>query len=224
MKLFNSRKNKPVIVCFHGFGRRRSDEFIPLVKAFKDYEVITPNFYDLTDETDNDWTHWINRAESVLTDLASDGRRIIIIGFSMGGVIASYLANKPNVEKLILLAPAFEYINIGNATDLVTSIFDKKEKEESPYPEIPSSFTIAFVNLVNNCKIAVEDIHVPTCIFHGLEDDVIQYSSSRKFYKKIPATEKHLFLIEDVHHRILDDSHHAKYTIECIKQFINDEK
>ncbi|MEG0240441.1 MAG: alpha/beta fold hydrolase [Anaerorhabdus sp.] len=224
MNLFNfKQKNKPVIVCFHGFGRRRKDEFLPLLEYFKDYEVIIPELYNIEDETDSDWTHWINRAEKTVTDLASEGKRIILIGFSMGGVIASYCATKPNVEKLILLAPAFEYVNLGNATEFVSSFFDKKEKDESPYPELPSSFTMTFTNLVNNCKPAVGDIQVPTCIFHGLEDNVIHYSSSRKFYKKIPAKIKHLYLVEDVTHRIMDDPLHGEFTIKCIKTFIEEE-
>lgn len=224
MKLFNiKQKEKPVIVCFHGFGRRQKDEFLQLQKIIKDYEFVIPDLYNIEDETDTDWTNWINRAESTINNLASEGKKIILVGFSMGGVIASYCATKPNVEKLILLAPAFEYVNFNNATDFVTSFFEKKEKDESPYPELPSSFTLTFTNLVNNCRPAVDDIQVPTLIFHGLEDEVIHYSSSRKFYKKIPAPIKHLYLIEDVHHRILDDLQHGEFTINCIQTFIQKE-
>lgn len=224
MKLFNTKQNeKPIIVCFHGFGRRQKDEFLSLQRILKDYEFVIPNLYNIEDETDTDWTHWISRAENAINDLVNSGKKIILVGFSMGGVIATYCATKPNVEKLILLAPAFEYINLNNATEYVASLFEKKEKDDSPYPELPSSFTTTFTSLVNNCRPTIDDIQVPTLIFHGLEDEVIHYSSSRKFYKKIPASVKHLYLIEDVHHRILDDEQHGEFTIDCIHTFIEKE-
>src|SRR5690625_6465964 len=38
---------------------------------------------------------------------------LYVIGFSMGGMIAAYLAAKYDVEKLVLLAPARKYISVG---------------------------------------------------------------------------------------------------------------
>lgn len=224
MNLFNfKKKNKTVIVCFHGFGQKRGDEFIPLVEYFDDYEVVVPELYNILDPNDNQWTDWVARAEDTLTQLANQGKRIILVGFSMGGVIASYCASKPNVDKLILIAPAFEYFNLSNATEVIVSLFEKKEENHSPYPELPSSFTTTFTSLVDNCKSAVEDIHIPTLIVHGNEDDVIMVSSSRRFFKKIPIQEKFLLILEGVTHQVLSDPIAGKLVLENMLLFIDNE-
>ena len=55
---------------------------------------------------------WINKAEEEIEKIINNGyREIYIIGHSMGGVIASYLASKyKEVTKLVLAAPAFHYL------------------------------------------------------------------------------------------------------------------
>lgn len=224
MNLFNfKKKSKTVIVCFHGFGRKRSDEFLPLTEYFDDIEVVVPDLYNILDPTDDQWTDWVARAEDTLAQLANQGKRIILVGFSMGGVIASYCASKPNVDKLILIAPAFEYFNLSNATEVIASLFEKKEENTSPYPELPTNFTTTFTSLVDNCKSAVEDIHIPTLIVHGNEDDVIMVSSSRRFFKKIPTQEKFLLILEGVTHQVLSNPVASKIVFENIQLFINNE-
>ncbi len=42
-----------------------------------------------------------------------DGRRVTLIGFSMGGVIASYLASVFDIRQLILCAPAFNPVDFS---------------------------------------------------------------------------------------------------------------
>lgn len=51
----------------------------------------------------------------MVDELTAQNADVILIGFSMGGVIAAHLAAVKPVKKLILLAPAFNYINVGNA-------------------------------------------------------------------------------------------------------------
>ena len=120
-------QEKPLIICVHGFGRRRADEFIPLVEALKDeYDFIIPNLYDQQYPEDNVWHSWVSRAEEEIVKAKNANRKIYLLGFSMGGVIASYLASRFNVEKLVLLAPAFEYF-VKQAQSRAKSVIQKAE-------------------------------------------------------------------------------------------------
>lgn len=223
--LFNQKKvDRPIIVCMHGFGVRQKDEFTNLINYFSDYEISIPYLFNLLDESDTDWTQWASRAEKVIDDLATQGRRIILVGFSMGGVLATYFSTKPNIEKLILIAPAFEFINLPNAASVLSSFLEKKVESTIPskYPEMPSSFTLTFTNLVTNCRNSISDINIPTLIFHGTDDDVIMSSSSRKYFKKINIEDKALCLLEGSHHRILDDEINGRIALENMRLFIED--
>ncbi len=222
--IFNKKNKDTVIVCIHGFGRTQSHEFNALREKFKDYTFECPELYNILDENDDDWTHWVSRAEKVLDTLASQGKEIILIGYSMGGVVASYCATKAKVKKLILLAPAFEYITLSNALDAFTSFIGLKEKEEdtSSYPPLPQNFTSTFTTLVQHCRDSVSDIHIPTLILHGSDDPTILSSTSQKYFKKIPSTKKHLCILEDVNHGILNHPLHGPLAIELIRSFIEE--
>ena len=68
---------------------------------------------------------WIKKAEDELEKIINAGYgEVYIIGHSMGGVIASYLASKyKQVKKLVLAAPAFHYLSFkGNKVDVIESI------------------------------------------------------------------------------------------------------
>src|SRR5690625_662253 len=49
---------------------------------------------------------WLQAAEDSLEKLKEKCEEVYLIGFSMGGMIAAYLAAKFKVDKLVLLAPA----------------------------------------------------------------------------------------------------------------------
>lgn len=54
---------------------------------------------------------WIETAEASLKQLKEKYDEIYVIGFSMGGMIAAFLAAKYKVDKLVLLATAGKYLS-----------------------------------------------------------------------------------------------------------------
>ena len=201
-------KIKPVIITVHGFGRRRHNEFDNLALWGKadEYEIIQFDLYDLFDEKDNDWMKWVSRAKDVVDRYKRENRDIYLVGFSMGGVIASYLAAVVPVKKLVLLAPAFNYMNMDMITDTIAksamSLWTNDKKEEI---QIPRTFYPAFTDLVKNLKKYISKVQCPVLILHGDEDEVISLKSSLYAYDKIPHEQKRLIILHKGHHRILMD-------------------
>ena len=74
--------------------------------------------YDLNNPNDANYKDWVQRCEAKLSLAIKENPNVILIGFSMGGVIASYLASIYKVQSLILCAPAFEYLDIKKVTGL----------------------------------------------------------------------------------------------------------
>ncbi|MFV0480283.1 MAG: alpha/beta hydrolase [Anaerorhabdus sp.] len=221
LSFFDKKDKNIALVCIHGFGRSQSHEYDSFKIALPNYNIIAPNLYNLEDETDDDWARWLSKAERVLDQLASEGKSIYLIGYSMGGVIATYFSNKPNVKKLVLLAPAFEYITLANALGAVGVLLGNKKKEEST-PSLPQNFTLAFTNLVNHCKDSAKNITIPTLMIHGSDDPTISPSTSRKYFDRIPAEKKHLCIIEGVEHHILSHETEGTLVTELIRSFIEE--
>lgn len=222
---FRKKTNKPVIIAIHGFGKRRTDQLIPLKDYFenKDYEVLCPILFHNENMEDSNPNEWLKRAEDCVDEQLALGKEIILVGFSMGGVIATYLAATRRIKRLILIAPAFTYITLNNVTNTVT----KKFKSDVPVTEdgyipLPSSFTATFRNIVDEHKDDIAQVTCPILIFHGMEDELIPYSSSRKIVKKIKHSQHRLVLLNDADHHLLDNEISQKIVLQLSQDFIEE--
>ena len=213
---FKKRKSipeLPVIVAIHGFGKRRTVEYAPLKIYFEKlgYTVIIPELFnqDLDELPNAD--RWIERADTAVKEQLACGHKVWLIGFSMGGVIASSLAVKYSVERVVLLAPAFDYITFKKVIDVAERTAGKLIKikpissiDSEPNP-LPDSYYPVFTEIVRRLKNDVELISVPVLFLHGTEDEVIPIRSSENAYKKINHNDKLLLRVETAPHRMLDE-------------------
>lgn len=226
-KLFK-HDTKPLLYCIHGFGVRRTHEFDTLRTYFEPlgYTIEAPLLFDQTQLDDIDAKQWIARAEEPLKELFKTHPRIILIGFSMGGVIASELARRYPVDRLVLIAPGFEYIT---AKAVIETVGDKARQilrlpdnvvVQGEYPELPDHFTNTFRDVVAKCKESIAQVHCPVLIFHGTTDQTIPVRSSDYAYDQIPHKRKRLFILKNVPHRILDEKDINQDVLKIMHEFI----
>lgn len=205
---FFHHTEKPVIVTIHGFGKRLHTEFDPLATYFEQrhYAVIQFDIYDINNPDDADPKQWIERCEKKLLEITKQYKHIVLIGFSMGGVIASYLASIFAVDQLILVAPAFEYISAHTVLEYGVKAVKNIYQNQPPKEEKPSSKqTTAFTEIVNTYRESIASVDCPVLLLHGLKDEVIPLSSSRNAYQKIKGKHR-LICFEDGKHRMLYDN------------------
>ncbi len=145
--------------------------------------------FDAPDLAAGDFFHLtISGQLEVVRKAASRAERLIIVGSSMGGYLASlYAAEHSKVEHLILLAPAFGFYDLwsqrlgpeeirnwkesgklsvfhygaGGQVDLSYGFLEDAKK----YPPYPNS-------------------RVPTLIFHGIHDDLVPVANSARFVEE----------------------------------------
>lgn len=220
--------SKPLIIAIHGFGRKRSHEFDYFKTHFTalGYTVLTPDLFNQEDKTDNQGLVWAQRAFDFTEKQLNEGNEIYLVGFSMGGVIASYIASKLKIKNCVLIAPAFEIINTRNAMSVVNKVASKlinNEKELEPiideFIDLPDSYYSALFEVVNTYRKCIEEVPCPLLIIHGTGDNTISYRSSKTIYKKINHDKKQLLLLEGAPHRILEDEHVQELTVQIINLF-----
>lgn len=225
-KQLHENAKKQIIITIHGFGRRLHKEMDNLVLwgETDGYEVITFDLYDLYDPEDNDWKTWVQRAENVLKKYDTPDYDIFLLGFSMGGVIASYLASKYNIKRLILIAPAFSYLNIENITSIITksatNLLSNSDLDKNKVT-LPKGFYSSFQDLVKNLKKYISKVNCPVLLFHGDDDEVIPLRSSIQAYEKISHNQKRLFIMHNAKHRLLQDTSVNWEIYQNILLFIN---
>lgn len=203
--MFLFRKKKKIqVLTIHGFGKKLHREFEPLQHYLEQNgcEVHLFDIYNVQNEKDDDYKQWIKRCEKHIKNVLEKDSEIILIGFSMGGVIASYLASIYPIKKLILIAPAFQYLDLQKITHHSLSALKNLGKKEKQAPT--NMQTRAFMSIVDQYKDSIYHIDCPTLILHGTKDEVIPFESSRKVYKHMHCPKK-LVLIEGGQHRMLYD-------------------
>ncbi|WP_404451194.1 alpha/beta fold hydrolase [Virgibacillus necropolis] len=156
---------------------------------------------------------WINAAENSLKQLLTKYDEVYLIGFSMGGMIASYLAAKYKVDKLVLLASARKYLSFKQLVlDIRQVCFDglkgniKKNKLYIQYKKklggVPFKANLEFLKLVKFTKPYLKEIDSNVLIAQGQKDGMVPYKTAYYLDKEINSEEKEVVFFERSRHLI----------------------
>ena len=157
---------------------------------------------------------WINESKKQMEFLINSGyKEIYLVGHSMGGVIAAYLAQEyPQVKKLVLAAPAFRYfafedgkVNIKGFNETLKklpSVF--KDEGQSVMIErirkTPIPTMVEFTNLVNKYQGCIKKVSCPVLTIHGLSDRVVPEVATNLVFDSVSSKTNILVNIKDVPH------------------------
>lgn len=158
--------------------------------------------FTIPDLATGDFEHLtITEQLKAIEQTAGAGRGVVVAGSSLGGYLAAlYAARHPEVERLILLAPAFRFAarlreSLGPAEmtrwretgwRLVYHYADGCDRklwyglmdDAAQYEDLP-------------------DVHQPTLILHGTRDEVVPHTDSEQFARMHPNA--HVVLLDSGH-------------------------
>lgn len=159
------------------------------------------------------YKHWVYKAEVALKELLERCEKVYVIGFSMGGMIASYLASQYPIDKLVLISSAAYYINPKQMFQDVTGWFlegirgklDNDEHYQFYREKIvrtPMSATIEFARMVRKLRPHLDQITVPTLVIQGEHDGLVPHKSAEYIYEHIQSKDKELYFFPKAKHYI----------------------
>lgn len=214
---------KELVIAIHGFGRKTLHEFDPLKSWLEKqgFEVWTFAYFDPEDETDTDVQDWIARTEDVIRQAVRQKRSIHLLGFSMGGVIASYLASVFPVRNLLLCAPAFYPIDFAQIERVTRQKLFSSNRHDSG--SMSARQTRSFLNVVSSYRNSIFQVDVPVLILHGTADDVISCKSSRRIASLLDPNQCRLLFLEGAKHRFLYDGYCESIAYPIIRDFFRQE-
>jgi carboxylesterase len=173
---------------------------------------------------------WLDHAEEELINLLSICDEVYLIGFSMGGLIASYLAAHYPVKKLVLLSAAVYYVNpkqlFLDLTNMVKDSVKGKLSENELFQrykkkimETPVTATMEFRKLVRHTRPFLKNIHIPTLIIQGECDGIVPVKSAHYLYKVIPAENKQLVFLPSSQHHVCHGADQTQL-FSVVEQFL----
>lgn len=222
-------------LCLHGFTGSPW-ELEPIAERLqknKDWLVYTPVLpghdphEDLKETT---YQAWVYKADMAAKKLFQCCEKVYVIGFSMGGMLACYIAARYPVEKLVLLSAAAQYISAGQLMkDMAVMIENGVHggmKEHPWYPifqekiHTPLRAVSEFRKAVKAVLPFVGKIEVPVFIGQGVKDGLVPKRSAVFLYNQIQAPEKFLYFYEQSKH-FLCHGENKEQVIEDVERFLS---
>lgn len=191
---YNTNQDKsPLLIFFGGNAQNSSNtcySFLKndIYKYFEGYNVMIIDYpgYGLSEGTTSDKTMF--NAALKIYDYASnldyvDKDNIVILGYSIGTGVATYLASQRDVDGLILISPYDEALSLYNDT---FNIFHGPLKLLARYKF--------------DSKYYAQSVNVSPLIITSYHDEVINYNLTLNLVKYFNAVEKTIVLDNNVMH------------------------
>lgn len=156
---------------------------------------------------------WIHVAEQTLKNMLQRYDSIYLIGFSMGGMIASYLAANYNVEKLVLLAPSGKYLSwkqlfldfFDCVADGLKGVLHENQvylRYKRKAGAVPFKANIEFCKLVRFTKAYLKAVDTPVLIAQGQQDGLVPYKTAYYLEKEMVSEQIEVVFFERSKHLI----------------------
>ncbi|WP_432353185.1 alpha/beta hydrolase [Sporosarcina sp. A2] len=217
------------VIILHGFtgGSFEVSPFIRFLKEKTDWIIEVPilpghepggRLSEITAEA------WLMEAEITFRHLRKRTDRIVVVGFSMGGLIALHLALRYPVDRLVLLSAAAKYISprllLADAAILLAEPVIRQFPPNTFYhlyqykiANTPIRSAYQFTRIVRQIAPYYEKITTPVCIVQGKQDGIVPYSSAELLYKSLGSKEKELIFSDN-------GKHHICYSDDCEQWFV----
>lgn len=187
---------KTGVLIIHGFaGNTGEVEPLKVYLEEKGYIVKVPELKGHTNKLQDLWRvtykDWIMSAETELDELLKVNENVVIIGFSMGGLIATQLSVKYNPIAICTLSTPIYHWDIKriiiNVWQDINHFQNKSIRRYYRSLKIPLRALINFKILLRKTKIVLKKVRCPVFVAQGLLDDTVQSRSAEFIFNNLSA-------------------------------------
>jgi carboxylesterase len=170
-------------------------------------------------------SHWQDWSGSVLDGwhlLQSSTDKVILMGLSMGGILALYHASFLPVQGIVCMSTPYK---LGSALELallpfLTGIYPFKKKGESDwhdpnaakdhiaYEKFPTRAIVQLTHLIQAMRDSLPKVTAPALLMHAKGDLVVAPKNMSRIYQELGTAEenKEMVLLENSGHVVTRDS------------------
>ncbi len=211
-------------LIIHGFGGN-THEVEPLANHLQSKGFLTfcPNLKGHTGDRKAlsrvSYKDWIESCEDGLKYLLSSCEKVVLIGFSMGGLVAVNLSLKYKVSALATLSTPIYYWDIKRiflniVQDFKTKTFKNLRRYRSSTGSLPFLALVNFKILLEKTKPLIKKTTYPLFVAQGMLDDTVNQRSAKYIYKNSAAKFKTIRYYNNSEHLICHGP-------DCIRLFVD---
>ncbi len=176
----------PIIVYLHGFGSGPGSQ---KARFFRERLGELGVTLEVPDLAEGDFEGLTLTGQLGVAERAAAGRPVTLIGSSLGGYVAAlYAARHPEVQRLLLLAPAFGFARRWSAALGPSLETWKRTGRLAVYHHASQQVRQIGYQLIED-GLRYEDypdLAQPTLVFHGAQDTVVLPAWSEEFVRGRP--------------------------------------
>lgn len=210
-------------LVLHGFtGNPQSVRGLALVLADAGLTVEMPllpgHGTEVADMVPTRWEDWSAAAEAAYLEVAARSDAVVVVGLSMGGMLAVWLAeHHPEIVALALVNPMvappdadtlrFVQAMVDNGDELapgVGSDIAMQGSVESAYPELPLRAALSLFAAAEEVESALESVTCPVLLFTSTQDHVVDPKSSALLVERAKGPVEQVLLDRSYHVATLD--------------------
>ncbi|MEM7465277.1 MAG: alpha/beta fold hydrolase [Pseudomonadota bacterium] len=196
------------------------------------------------DLRERSWEQWLESVERGYEVLSSMAEKVLLVGFSTGGVLSlvSASADKPNIAGVCAICAPIKFQNknmrfvpLMYGANKIVKWLSKYEgvmpfrptEPENPhinYRHMPIRGLYELTRLVSHAKTAIPKIKCPVSIIQAEQDRVVEPTSANIIYKLLTARKKNLHWIPGSRHGIVygDVGETNNLVCEFVRQLAHD--
>lgn len=204
--------NKTGCLIIHGFAGN-IEEVRPLAEFLSGhgFDVCCPALKGHTGKRKDlsrvHYREWVRSAEEEFNSLSERCGQVVVMGFSMGGLVAVNLAMKHKLKAMITLnTPIYHWDFNRIRLNILEDIKAGKQDSIKYYMDssfgIPLSALISFKAFLESSKPLFRRVDCPLFVAQGMLDDTVQHRSANYIYNSSPAKIKQLEFYPNSRHRI----------------------
>jgi carboxylesterase len=165
------------------------------------------------------WRDWIHSAQHALEGLFEEhpNEKVHLVGFSMGGLIAAYLAteHKDRIASLTMLSAPIYTINPKQLFRTIAEAIQKSMRAGDRHEDVaryiskikgtPLRALVHFRRLIQEVKPKLADVEVPLLVIQGELDDLVEPKSAAHIHDSALSKDKNLHFFSSSGHMICHD-------------------
>ena len=174
------------------------------------------------------YKEWVSAALKAADSLRERSDRIYLVGVSLGGLIALYIAENRDISGVVAVAPAFKLQSRLTLFVPFVKFFKRytwrpvrPEHREFYYERIPLSSVHELMKLSKEVQRRADRIRAPVLIMHSVKDPLVSPSGSERFYQGLKVSGKRFVRFDSpVHVLITDENPRVDEALEAIYRFL----
>jgi carboxylesterase len=210
-------------LILHGFtGNPQSMRGLALAMTDAGFTVELPllpgHGTDISDMVPTRWPQWCEAAVDAYAELSARCDAVVVIGLSMGGSLAVWLAeHHPDVAALALVNPLVTPPDAAT-TDFIQAMIDAGDEiapgigsdiamegsVESAYPELPLRAALSLFEGVEEVEAMLGSVTCPVLVFTSKQDHVVDPKSSDVLMEGVKGSVERVVLEQSYHVATLD--------------------